>query len=105
MEALSSWAFAYCCCPLVTGRFSSSAGQVRAQMGGVMGGLLTLPRPSSAVRYDPSLQVDRSCSSAGVAVEEHQCECLAVNLAVKSRSINARTPSWWGLADQRRRVL
>jgi hypothetical protein len=79
---LSSWAFAYRCCPLLTGRFSSSAGQTRAQVGGVTRELLTLPRPFSAVRCRPSMQVDGLCLSARVAPERHVSERLAVNLAV-----------------------
>jgi hypothetical protein len=53
-------------------------------------GLLTLPRPSSAVRCRPSLQVGGSCSSADVVAERHESEWLAVNLAVKSRSTRCR---------------
>jgi hypothetical protein len=44
--------------------------------------LVTLPRPSSAVRCRPSMQIDGSCSSADVAAERHKSEQLAVNLAV-----------------------
>jgi hypothetical protein len=53
---------------------------------GMTGDLLTLPRPSSAVRCRPSLQVDGSPSSAEVAREWHESVRLAVNLAVKSLS-------------------
>jgi hypothetical protein len=48
----------------------------------VTGGLLTLPRPSSAVRRRSSLQVDGSCSSVDVASDRHESEPLAVRLAV-----------------------
>jgi hypothetical protein len=55
----------------------------------VTGELLTLPRPPNVVRCRPSLQVEGSCSSVDVAAERHESEWLAVNLAVKSLSINA----------------
>ena len=45
-------------------------------------GPLTPPDASSVVRCHPSLQVDGSCSSADVAMERHESERLAVNLAV-----------------------
>src|SRR5918996_2804479 len=42
------------------------------------GELRTLPRPSSAVRCRPFMQVDGSCSSADVAGERRESEWLAV---------------------------
>jgi hypothetical protein len=60
--------------------------------GGVTGELLTLPRPSNAVRCRPSLQADGSCSSADVAAEQPESERLAVNLAVGQQESHARRP-------------
>ena len=67
--------------------------------------LLTLPRPSNAVRCRPSLQVDGSCSSADVAGGRHESERLAVNLAVKALSDQCKHAGALVLANQRRRVL
>jgi hypothetical protein len=71
----------------------------------VTGGLLTLPRPSSAVRCRPSLQVDGSSSSVDVAGERHESEWSAVKLAVKSLSDQCKDAAAVVLANQRRRVL
>jgi hypothetical protein len=70
---------------------------------GVTDGLLTLPRPSSVVRYRPSLQVDGSCSSVNVAAERQESERLAVNLAVKALSNQCKDAAAVVLANQRRR--